>query len=153
MRSGKLFVLALLAGTVLLAAAIGGPAQEPAEGLKLVAQLVWGTNQKPPTDKELKPIAPEIEKRLRRVFKWQNYWEVDRKSFAVTAAEPARVDMSKECRIEVARPSANEIEIQLFGKGKLVVKKRQRILPDETVILAGDDKDDNAWLLVLRVAR
>ena len=41
----------------------------------------------------------------------------------------------------------------LFGKGKLVVKKRQRILPGETVVIAGDDKDYNAWFVVLNTQK
>src|SRR5262245_54533317 len=96
-------------------------APQESGGLKLVAQLIWGTDQTKPASPELKPVAPEIEKRLRRVFKWHNYWEVNRKSFEATPTEPAKIDMSRECRIEVSNPSRNEAEIQLFGKGKLVV--------------------------------
>ncbi|MCC6233276.1 MAG: hypothetical protein IT580_11570, partial [Verrucomicrobiales bacterium] len=49
--------------------------------------------------------------------------------------------------------SGDEFEIQLFGKGVLVVKKRQRIVAGETVVLGGDDKNDNAWFVVLGMAK
>jgi len=119
----------------------------------LAAELVWGTNGEKPADKELKPISPELEKRLRKIFKWKNYFGIERKEFVVTAAKPAKVEMSKECRLEVTRTAGDEFEIQLFGKGQLVVRKRQRIVAGEAVVLGGDDKNDNAWFVVVNFAK
>jgi len=121
--------------------------------LHLQAQLIWGTDSDKPGDKSLKPIPPELDKRLRRIFKWQNYFEVTQTNFVVSPSKPTQVDMSRECRIEVAHQTGGDVEIQLFGKGKLVVKKRQRILPGETVVIAGDDKDYNAWFVVLNTQK
>jgi len=147
--TSRLLALALLTGLglqTLLTPAVH--AIDP-QDLALQAQLIWGTDHEKPAEKNLKPIDPEIDKRLRRIFKWQNYFEVSQTNFVVVAAKPSVVDMSRECRIEVARQSGGEFEIQLFGKGKLVVRKRQRILPGETIVLAGDDKDYNAWFVIL----
>lgn len=121
--------------------------------LHLQAQLIWGTDSDKPGDKSLKPIPPELDKRLRRIFKWQNYFEVTQTNFVVSPSKPTQVDMSRECRIEIAHQTGGDVEIQLFGKGKLVVKKRQRILPGETVVIAGDDKDYNAWFVVLNTQK
>ncbi len=129
--------------------ACAGETQEP----HLAAQLVWGTNGEKPADRTLKPITEDLDKRLRRIFKWTSYYQVERKEFAVTGAKPAKLDMSKECRLEVSRVGADDFEIQLFGKGQLVVKKRQRIVAGETVVLGGDDKNDNAWFVVVTLAK
>lgn len=141
----------LLAATTWLTIPTAGAASP--EGVRFLAELVWGTNGSKPPEKDLKPIKPELEKALRRIFKWQNYFEISRKEFEVSGVRPARVDMSKECRLEVTRLTEQEYEIQLFGKGVLVVTKRQRVLPGETVVLGGDDKNDNAWFVVLSLAR
>lgn len=121
--------------------------------VRLVAELIWGTNGPKPDDTELRPIAPDLEKRLRRIFKWRNYFEIERKVVVTRAPKPTQVQMSKECRLEILHLGGHEFEIQLFGKGVLVVKKRQRIVPGETVVLGGDDKNDDAWFVVLSLAR
>jgi hypothetical protein len=119
----------------------------------LTAELIWGTNGTPPPEKPLRPISPELATRLRRIFKWRNYFEIERKSFPVTASSPAKVEMSRECRLEVRQISPQEFEVQLFGKGVLVVKKRQRLETAESMVLGGDDKNDDAWFVILRHSR
>ncbi|MGE3312466.1 MAG: hypothetical protein AB7O66_21065 [Limisphaerales bacterium] len=140
----------VVAGLGLNALLLGAPARAAdADTLHLQAQLIWGTDSDKPADSTLKPIPQDLDKRLRRIFKWRNYFEVSQTNFVVASTQPARVDMSRECRVEVARQSSGEVEIQLFGRGKLVVRKRQHIVPGETVVIAGDDKDYNAWFVVL----
>lgn len=148
----RTFLLTLASSGFLVAASRTGRAAEGA-GSRLVADLIWGTNGEKPPGRELQPIAADLDKRLRRIFKWRNYYRIERKEFAVAPAKPARVEMSKECRIEVAALPADEFEIELYGKGVLVVRKKQRIVPGETVVLGGDDKNDDAWFVVLALAR
>ncbi|MCC6235485.1 MAG: hypothetical protein IT580_22805 [Verrucomicrobiales bacterium] len=148
----RLFLESLVGMAVLALAARGAVGAEP-EGTRLAAQLLWGTNGEKPAGKELKPVEGELDRRLRRVFKWKSYFEIERKAFATPVGKPTKVDMSKECRLEVLNVSGDEFEIQLFGKGVLVVKKRQRIVAGETVVLGGDDKNDNAWFVVLGMAK
>ncbi len=135
-----------------LASALAGIAADPGD-TRLVANLLWGTNGGKPPDKELKPVDPALEKRLRRVFKWQSYYEIERKEFGVGAGKTSRLEMSKECRLEVNRLAGDEFEIHLYGKGVLIVTKRQRIVPGETVVLGGDDKNDNAWFVVVALPK
>ncbi len=148
----RCFLLSVLGLAALVAgsrSSVAGDALDP----RLTAELVWGTNGNKPSEKDFKPISPELEKRLHRTFKWKNYFLIERKDFSVAEAKTARVDMSKECRIEVTRSGTEEFEIQLFGKGKLVIKKRQRIVAGESVVLGGDDKNDDAWFVVVALAR
>ncbi len=124
-------------------------ADAPAATPRFAAQLLWGTNAQKPEGKDFKAIDPELKKRLRHVFKWQNYYEINRKEFATSPGKTARVQMSRECRLEVGNLGGAEFEIRLFGKGVLVVTKRQSIQPGETVVLGGDDKYDDAWFVIL----
>ena len=47
--------------------------------LKFQVQLIWGTNDEKPSEKELKEVEPGITDALKRIFKWKNYFEVSRK--------------------------------------------------------------------------
>lgn len=145
-------LLPVFACLALLAAPpLSAPAAEPAE-TRLGIDLIWGTHGEAPAGKEFKGIPPDLERRLGRIFKWKRYFSIEHKELAVAPGKTAKVDMSKECRIEVSKPGGEEYEIHLFGKGQLVVKKRQRIVPGEAVVLGGDDKNDNAWFVVVGLA-
>ena len=117
--------------------------------LNLEAQLVWGTNNEKPDDPKLKEVDPSMAEKLRKVFKWKNYFEVNRQNFTVPAGSPKKVKMSDECAIEVQNLGNSSIEVKLYGKGKLAVRKTQKISRSELLVLAGDDKDDTAWFVVL----
>ena len=148
----RVFLSSLGAFLLLCVASRKSAAAEP-QAHRFAAELIWGTNGGKPPGQDLKPVAPELQKFLGRVFKWSQYFRIERKEFPVTSTRPARVDMSKECRLEVTQLTAEEFEIELFGKGILVVRKRQHIAPGELVVLGGDDKNDNAWFVVLTLAK
>ena len=137
-----------LAGAVLFCASSFLVRSGPAD-LNLQAQLVWGTNNEKPDDPKLKEVDPSVAEKLRKVFKWKNYFEVKRQNFTVAVGSPKRVKMSDDCEIEVQNLGSSSIEVKLYGKGKLAVRKTQKISPSELLVLAGDDKDDTAWFVVL----
>ena len=120
--------------------------------LNLKAQLVWGTNNDKPDDPKLKEMDKGVGEKLRKVFKWKNYFEVNRQDFTVVTGTPKRVRMSDHCEIEVQNLGNSSIEVKLYGKGKLTVRKTQKINSSELLVLAGDDKNDTAWFVVLSLA-
>jgi hypothetical protein len=120
--------------------------------LNLKAQLVWGTNNDKPDDPKLKEMDKSIGEKLRKVFKWKNYFEVNRQNFTAVAGTPKKVRMSDHCEIEVQNLGNSSIEVKLYGKGKLTVRKTQKIKRSELLVLAGDDKNDTAWFVVLSLA-
>jgi len=120
--------------------------------LNLSAQLIWGTNNEKPDDPKLKEITREVGEKLRGVFKWKNYFEVSRQNFKVDSSATKKVKMSEHCEIEVQNLGSSAVEVKLYGKGKLVVKKRQVIKSGELLVLAGDDKNDTAWFVVLTLS-
>src|SRR5438876_10600963 len=137
-----------LAATLGFLAYPGIPRSAPPD-LNLQAQLVWGNNNDKPDDPKLKEVDPKVTDKLRGVFKWKNYFEVNRQKFAATASTPKKVKMSEECEIEVQNLGNSSVELKLYGKGKMVVRKTQKIKSGELLVLAGDDKNDTAWFVVL----
>lgn len=148
----RVFLSALGALTLLCAAARSARAEDP-DTHRFTAELIWGTTGGKPPGQDLKPVTPDLQKFLGRIFKWTHYFRIEKKEFTVTPNRAAKVDMSKECRLELTQLTSDEFEIELYGKGLLVVRKRQRITPNELVVLGGDDKNDNAWFVVLTLAR
>ena len=139
--------LALSAAAVFLAYAC--TVRSASADLHLQAQLVWGTNIDKPDDPKLKEVDSQVKDKLRGVFKWKNYFEVNRQNFTVTAAGPKKVKMSDQCEIEVQNLGNSSVELKLYGQGKMVVRKTQKIKAGELLVLAGDDKNDTAWFVVL----
>jgi hypothetical protein len=113
------------------------------------AQLVWGTNGEKPKDKPLKELDPKLQERLKGVFKWKNYYEVNRKPLPVPKAGAQKVKLSDKCELQVQDLGSSRIEIRLFGEGVLVVKKVQSVIPGEAIVLGGFDKNDTAWFVVV----
>jgi hypothetical protein len=142
-------------GLVLLALAwMAGGTVWAAEGeTTLLAQLVWATDGTKPAGKDLKAVDAVVRSKLRGVFRWKEYYEIGRKEFKVGPAAVSRVRMSPKCEIEVERFGRSTFEVKLFGEGKLVVKQRQSLKPGELLVLAGDDKDDTAWFVVIRMQK
>ena len=117
--------------------------------LNLHAQLIWGTNEDKPADKDLKDLKPELRDKLRRIFKWKNYFEVNHQKVAVPSKGTKKTRLSDKCEIEVEHLGAANIEVRLIGKGKLVTSVKENLSTTKFVIVAGDDKRDNAWFVVV----
>jgi hypothetical protein len=142
------FIHGLLA---LLAFALAGlpSAFAAKDDLHVQAQLVWGTDGDKPPDPDVKRLDEATRKKLGSVFKWKNYFEVDRQNFKVTLSTKKRVRLSPKCEVEVQNLGSSQVEVKLYGEGKMVVKKRQVLKAGELLILAGDDKNQNAWFVII----
>ena len=112
-------------------------------------QLVWGSDGERPKDKPIREVDPKLQEKLKGIFKWKNYYEVNRMALSVPKDSSQKLKLSEKCEIQVQDMGASRIEIRLFGEGKLVVKKAQTVIPGEMIVLAGDSKDDTAWFVVL----
>ncbi len=147
MSTNKL--LARLGGVVaLFLLFVANPSEALATDLKVEARLVWGTNEdKSPNHK---PVDSALAKKLRKVFKWQNYFEVNRQTAAVPLNETAKIKMSSKCVLEVKNLGSSRVEVVLIGIGKAVSKNVQTLTPGEDVFMGGNDKNDSAWFVAIR---
>ena len=161
MTNGKHFALPLLIGIVLISSRIfAGPSEGPAADCRLKIQMIWGTDEAKPEDKNLKEIDPKLAEKLRRVFKWKNYFEVTNQNVALPSQMSKTISMSPKCKIELkrveveAKKNDEAIIVKLYGEGKLRTTNKipiKLLQQGEYSILAGDDKDkqEDAWFVVL----
>jgi hypothetical protein len=116
---------------------------------KFDVQLIWGTAGEKPKDQPLKEVDSKLQERFKGIFKWKNYYEVNRKPLSVPKAGSQKLKLSDKCEIQVQDVGSPRFEFRLFGEGNLVVKKVQSVVPGEAIVLAGDSKNDTAWFVVL----
>ena len=130
-----------------------------AQATPMEALLVWGTNDGSSPKPEHKPIGANLKKQFDVMpFKWKNYFEEKRTQFSVNTNQYTRVDFNKNCSLDVKCLGASRIKVKMYGKDKdgkdkEVVRHEKPLGPGETLIIAGDDKNDNsqsAWFIVIR---
>jgi len=121
------------------------------KGLSFQATLVWGTNDPEPADSDLKPVPPIVAQKLGKLpFKWNHYYAVECKEFAVEKGAHRVVRMSADCEIDVKAVDDNTVELALRGKGKPVGKVRQNLCGDHLLVTGGNAENFTAWFVVLR---
>jgi len=145
--------LVFLAG-LWVAAACAGAAPARAAGLELKAQLVWGTDDQKPKDATFKELDPKIKKKLRSVFKWKNYFEINARKIALPGNGTKKVRMSPKCELELRLADEATLEVKLFGEGRWAKTFRQSVKAlqqGQLAVLAGDDKDKygDAWFVII----
>jgi hypothetical protein len=129
----------------------GGLAVAGAADLKLEALLIWGTNDEKSPDPAHRPVDPALAKKLAALpFKWKNYFEVNRKIFTANDKDYTTNVMSKKCTIAVKDAGNSMIKVKMTGDGKEWHRQVKPLPKGETVIIGGDDKNQSAWLVVLR---
>lgn len=139
----------------LLTLALFCPAFAEGTDVKLKAQLVWATDHPKPKP-EMKELDEKLSEKLRKMFKWKNYFEINQQTVALASGASRKLNMSSKCDIELRQADDGTVEVKLFGEGKLVKTIRQPIKPlqkGEYAAIGGDDKDSygDAWFVVLSV--
>lgn len=117
---------------------------------KLAAVLIWGTDEEKPNDPNLKAVEEKLQGTLKKIFKWQHYFEIKNQPFSVKPGESKTLTLSDKCEVKIKESEAAGLEVELFGEGKSVVKRKQSMPLNDVLILAGEDKNACAWFVVVK---
>jgi trehalose-6-phosphatase len=118
--------------------------------LRLEAVLVWATNVQKTNDTNLKELEPALAKKFRKAYKWNYYYEVRRKEATIAGKEATKVPISEKCALEIKHLGEERVEVRLIGKGKPVARSVESLAHGHLMIVAGEDKNDTAWFVVMR---
>jgi hypothetical protein len=132
----------------LLLLAAGTP-QTFAANLRLEAKLIWGTDDAKSPNPDHKEVDAVTREKLRKVFKWKNYFVVNRAVKEVPSRSSNKFELSKECTIGIKELEGPRVEVKLIGKGKEVHKTTLTISKGQPVVYAGDDKNQSAWFVII----
>ena len=124
-------------------------ASATAKELKLEAKLIWGTNDEKSPEPSHKPVDPATAEKLRKVFKWKNYFVVTNQVKIIPSRGSNRFDLSKQCSIEITELEGPEVELRLIGEGKVINKTKKRLSKGESFTYGKDDKNDSAWFVFM----
>lgn len=120
-----------------------------AANLKLEAKLIWGTDDAKSPNPDHKEVDPATREKLRKVFKWKNYFAVNRVVKEVPSRSSNQFKLSQDCTIEIKELEGPKVEVKLIGKGKEVHKTTLTISKGESVVYSGDDKNQSAWFVII----
>jgi hypothetical protein len=139
----RLFLVLVLVGLT--------PVQIQAAELKVELKLIWGTNGKTSPNPKHKPVDEVTAAKLRKVFTWTNYYEINRVTGTVPSRSTNSFHMSKDCTIQIKELEGPNVEVKLIGEGKPVIKATHHLSKSQTITLASEcrDKDGNAWFVLI----
>lgn len=142
----QIFLLPVLLALTLVQAPAGNEKE-----LRFEAVLIWGTDAKKPEGKNLKDVETGLTEKLRKIFKWRNYYVVKRAPFSVQPGESGKhLRLSDKCTMNFQYDERHGLEVELFGEGKFVAKATQSMPLTDILVLAGDDKNATAWFVVIK---
>src|SRR5882672_276328 len=120
-----------------------------AANLKLEAKLIWGTDDEKSPDPEHKEVDAVTREKLCKVFKWKNYFVVNRVVKEVPSRSSNQFKLSPDCTIEIKELEGPKVEVKLIGKGKEVHKTTLTIIKGQSVVYSGDDTNLSAWFVII----
>lgn len=135
-----------------LTALLADPSLVQAADTKVEARLIWGTNDEKSPNPDHKKVDDALAKKLKAMpFKWNNFFEVNRTNFTLVSTNYTKVVMSKQCSIDVKDSGKAGIKVKIYGQGKEMSRIEKSPLPkSEILAIAGDSKNESAWLITLK---
>src|SRR5258706_8313204 len=121
-----------------------------AEDLNIDALLIWGTNGDKSSDPSHKPVDNATAEKLRKVFKWKNYFLVNKQSTLIPTRSTRQITLSKHCTVEITELPGPKVEVKLIGEQKPVNKTVKPLSKGEWFVIAGEDKNESAWFILIK---
>jgi len=125
------------------------PVQLHAAELKLEVKLIWGTNDNTSPDPTHKMVDDATAAKLRNVFKWKNYFQVNRKTATIPSRSTRQIELSKKCTIEITELQGPSVEVTLIGEGNRLNKTTRHLAKGEWFTIGGEDKNGCAWFVIV----
>ncbi len=119
------------------------------DGITFYIQLVQGTDADMPPATGATLIGDALSRRL-QMFKWKNYWEIQRQTVELSAGAKVRRHIMRKHEVEIALPTPTDMTVSIYLDGKLT---RKRVQPVDTAFyIAGGDNDEKlqSWFIVIR---
>ncbi len=144
-------VLALILALLGLAAvAVSSCTGAESEAVRYYVQLIRGTDDPKPPDKDSKPVGPRLSKCLSTVFRWKSYWEINRRVTTLQPGKTSKLHLNDGRDLELEFASAEQVEIRLLRNGSVARKTRRPVFSKGLEIMGGTQGDDNSWFIVVR---
>jgi hypothetical protein len=122
-----------------------------AANLKLEIYLVWGSNEEKLPDPKYKKLNEDLAKKLQKIFKWKHYFQINKQNAEVPSRATKRFKVSDKCDVEITEMPGPQVEVKLYGEGKLINRTIKALTKDERLTIAGEDKNETAWFVIIKL--
>ena len=122
-----------------------------AADLKLEAKLIWGSND--PTDKVQHPSWLKTRNfllDLHRIFKWDNYYEINTKDVSIPQDENRHFADEREMQVGGKESRQQSHRSKLHRQRQASQPRNHSLPPGQWFTLGGNDKNNSAWFVVMR---
>lgn len=118
-------------------------------GTRHYIQLIRGSDETTPPETGAILVGLKVRKQLEPVFRWKNYWEVQRTTLAVEDGKTAQVNLRNGQILEIDLRQTDKRTLRLFRNKKLV---RSAVCSrgQELSIQGSDPGDGKIWFIVVR---
>ena len=141
MKRLALLLLVMMAATPSRAAAGN-------EAVTFYVQLIRGTDDASPPAPGAQPAGPALSRRL-EMFRWKNYWEVERRTVVLNAGGKSRQRMTPRREVEIVLSTPREMIVSIYADGKLT-RRRTQAVESAFYIAGGDSEPAQSWFIVVR---
>ena len=117
-------------------------------GVTFYVQLIRGTDDATPPAANAQPAGPALCRRL-QMFKWKNYWEVERRTVVLDAGGKSRLRMTPHREVEIVLSTPREMVVSIYADGKLTRRGTQAV-ESAFYIAGGDSEPAQSWFIVVR---
>ena len=83
------------------------------------------------------------------MFKWKNYWEVERRTVVLSAGGKSRQRMTPHREVEIVLSTPREMIVSIYADGKLT-RRRTQAVESAFYIAGGDSEPAQSWFIVVR---
>lgn len=111
-------------------------------------RLIWASNEETSPNPAHKKLDTALTAWLKKSFRWSSYYEVNKNVLSISQNQTKDAKLSDVCTVKMKNLGGGRLEMELWGKGKLVSKTTEKL--DKWIILAGEDKNETAWFVVVR---
>jgi len=117
-------------------------------GVTFYLQLIRGTDDDKPPAPQARLAGPELSHRL-QMFRWKNYWEINRGTVVLDTGGKSRQRMSEQQEVEIALTAPREMTVCIYSDGKLTRRRKQSV-DTPFYIVGGNNDAAQSWFIVVR---
>lgn len=129
--------------------ALAAQGAEPAKQIHYV-QLIRGDDEDRPPTADSKVVGPKLGAKLRPLFRWKSYWEIQRQRVELSQGEKARLRLSKDREVEIDLTETGKRSVTISQSGRRLSRSIRK--SGESMTIIGGERDAHSvWFVVVRV--
>lgn len=128
------------------------PLLEAADTRKAVhyVQLIRGDDEDKPPVPEAKVVGARLSTKLRPLFRWKSYWEIQHQKIELAPGEKTKVRLNRDREVEVDLTETGKRIVTVSQSGKQL-SRCIRGSGEAMTIIGGERDARSVWFIVVRV--